>query len=62
MDLDLTNQIPGMKRLLEHLFGYGPTPRGPLSVMEEAAARKLLIEHPDILALLEIEKKLEASR
>ncbi|RSH92493.1 hypothetical protein EHS25_008909 [Saitozyma podzolica] len=50
--------IPGMKRLLQYLFGYGHLPRGPLPAMEQDEADRLLIRHPDILAVLDLEKRL----
>ncbi|WVW79189.1 hypothetical protein I302_101155 [Kwoniella bestiolae CBS 10118] len=50
--------IPGMKRLLQYLFGYGHLPRGPLPEMSEDEADKLLIGHSAILNILEYEKTL----
>ncbi|KAL7418669.1 hypothetical protein Q5752_006352 [Cryptotrichosporon argae] len=53
-----TANIPGMKRLLHHLFGYGYKPRRPLPTMDEAEADRLLISNPAIVELLALEKKL----
>jgi hypothetical protein len=47
-----------MKRLLRYLFGYGHLPRGPLPAMDQDEADKLLIRHPDILAVLDLENRL----
>ncbi|OCF72566.1 hypothetical protein I204_06948 [Kwoniella mangroviensis CBS 8886] len=51
--------IPGMKRLLQNLFGYGHLPRGPLPEMSVDEAEKLLINHSAILTILETERKLQ---
>ncbi|WRT67576.1 uncharacterized protein IL334_004548 [Kwoniella shivajii] len=51
--------IPGMKRLLQKLFGYGHLPRAPLPEMTEEEAHKLLIDNAAIKRILDIENKLE---
>ena len=62
LDDDSLDQIPGMKRLLQHLFGYGPLPRGPLGLMSEAEANEKLIQNEHIKAILALERKLESAK
>ncbi|ORY21530.1 hypothetical protein BCR39DRAFT_591561 [Naematelia encephala] len=51
--------IPGAKRLLEDLRGYGGLPREPLRPVDEEAYQKMM-RNPAVIQLLELEKSLEA--
>jgi len=45
--------IPGMKMLLNHLFGYGPNPRRPLPTLEDEDLKRVLSGMKEILDLEE---------
>lgn len=49
--------VPGMKYLLNKLFGYGKNPRRPLLPYPEAQGEEIL-KLPEIKELLELEAKL----
>jgi len=50
--------IPGMKMILNRLYGFGKNPRRPILPMSEEQAG-LMLENPDLRALLDYEKSLE---
>lgn len=49
--------IAGTKALLEKLYGYGGNPRKPLPRIEPEAAASLW-QHPDMQALVQVEREL----
>jgi hypothetical protein len=50
-------QVPGMKYLLNQVFGYSPMPRGPLLPLSEAKGASMM-QDPAVVEILEFEKKL----
>jgi 4-hydroxy-2-oxoglutarate aldolase len=51
--------VPGIKFLIERLYGYGGSPRKPLTPIGIEDARRLW-EHPHVQELVKIERELSA--